>query len=86
MTTASLQDLLWDWTILFGWLSLMALGIVWHAGRRFGAALKAPLTLQVDEMPEWWARRASRWKSMALTSSWFSIACFILWLLSGLFL
>jgi hypothetical protein len=84
MTTASLRDFLWDWTILFGWLALIALGIVWHASRRFEAALKAPLTLQVDETPEWWARRASRWRTIAHVASWFSIISFVSWLLTGL--
>jgi cellulose synthase/poly-beta-1,6-N-acetylglucosamine synthase-like glycosyltransferase len=82
MMTASLRDLLWDCTILFGWPSVIALGIVWHANRRFKAALKAPLTLQVDEMPEWWDQRARWWRTMGLVSSWLSITCFISWLLS----
>jgi hypothetical protein len=82
--TASLRDLLWDWTILFGWLSLILLVIGWHASRRFRASLVAPLTLEVDEMPEWWERRANRWRTMGLVSSWFSIICCACWLFSGL--
>jgi hypothetical protein len=81
---ASLRDLLWDWTILFGWLSMIALGIVWHAGRKFRASLKAPLTLQLNEMPEWWERRANRWRIIGFAASVFSIICFVSWLLTGL--
>jgi hypothetical protein len=82
--TASFRDLLWEWTILFGWLSLILLGIGWHAGRTFRASLKAPLTHHLGGMPEWRERRANRWRAMGRASSWFSLLCFASWLLCGL--
>jgi hypothetical protein len=75
----SVRDLLWNLAILFGWLSILPLGGVWHARKKFQALLKAPLTGEVEHMTHRWEQRVTRWTTVGLSMSRFSILCVVAW-------
>ena len=82
MTISTLPDLSWGFAILFGWLSVILLGMAWHARKRLRASLKIPLTDEAEAVTHLWERRAARWQSIGLAMSIFSILCAVAWLLS----
>lgn len=79
---ASLQDLSWNLAVLFGWLAILPLGMAWHAGKRLQASLKEPLTESAEQMTHLWEHRVTRWTTVGLWMSGFSILCFFTWLIS----
>lgn len=83
MTISVLRDLSWASAILFGWLSVILLGLAWHGRKRLRASLKIPLTDEAEEVTHLWEARAVRWHGIGIALSIFSISCAIAWLLSS---
>jgi len=81
---ANLQDLSWNLAILFGWLAILPLALAWHAGKKLQASLKAPLTESAEQLTHLWEHRVTRWTTIGLCMSGFSILCFVVWLFSAL--
>ncbi len=82
MTAGSIRDLFWPLAIVSGWLAILMLGAAWHAGRKFRALLKAPLTEEVEHLTHIWERRVTRWRILGLAMSVLSILNLVSWLVS----
>jgi hypothetical protein len=79
MLVDSLSDLLWNFTVIFGVLSFIAIAGASYARRRFRACLHAPLTRSSGDLSEMWQEMAIFWHRSGLAMAAVSILCTILW-------
>jgi hypothetical protein len=79
MIADDFRDQLWDYAILFGWLSLPAIAIAGWAWRRFRAGLKAPLTPYTAGLSHVWEEVFTFWSMTGLATAILSILCVALW-------
>jgi len=61
MPVDSLSDLVWNFTVIFGVLSFIAIAGASYARRQFRACLHAPLTRSSGDLSEMWQEMATFW-------------------------
>jgi hypothetical protein len=79
MSAYNLGGLLWYYTVLFGWSSMIAVALATYARNRFRACLKAPAShfLSGSDM---WEEMYTFWNTSGLAMAGGSILCCGLWL------
>jgi hypothetical protein len=79
MSAFSLGDLLWYYTVLIGWSSMIAVTLATYAWNQFRACLKAPASHSTGGS-DMWEEMFTFWNTSGLAMAGVSILCCGLWL------
>ena len=79
MSAYSLSDLLWYYTVLFGWSSMIAVVLATYARNRFRACLTARAS-HSRSGSDMWEEMYTFWNMSGLAMAGVSILCCGLWL------